>query len=145
MKQANLAVVTCALACMPLVLSQEQHSHPAPERLGTVTFPTSCVPGVQSRFERGVALLHSFAYAAAEEAFRAVARADPHCAMAHWGMSMSYFHQLWEPPGAEELRKGSMEIGSAQRLQAGEVRLPGLSKRRSSSAMRRLRRHCARN
>jgi len=31
-----------------------------PEQLGKVNFPTSCDPKVQARFERGVALLHSF-------------------------------------------------------------------------------------
>jgi hypothetical protein len=45
-----------------------------------------------------VALLHSFAYAAAENAFQDVVKLDPRCAMAHWGVAMSYFHQLWEPP-----------------------------------------------
>jgi hypothetical protein len=122
MKRANLVVVTWVLGCVLPVLAQEQHSHPAPERLGTVTFPTSCAPSVQSGFERAVALLHSFAYAASEEAFRAVADADPSCALAHWGVSMSYFHQLWDPPGAEDLRKGLAEINHARQLGAGSAR-----------------------
>src|ERR1700681_4129571 len=100
MKQASFVVAVSVLGCLLRVLAQEQHSHPAPERLGTVTFPTSCASSVQSGFERGVALLHSFAYAASEQAFRAIVDADPSCALAHWGMSMSYFQQLWEPPGA---------------------------------------------
>ncbi|MFI4969588.1 MAG: hypothetical protein ACHP7D_05240, partial [Lysobacterales bacterium] len=122
MKQINLAIVTWLLGCVLPVFAQEQHSHPAPERLGMVTFPTSCAPSVQSRFERAVALLHSFAYAASEEAFRAVADADPSCALAHWGMSMSYFHQLWAPPEGEELRKGSAEIDRARQLGTGSMR-----------------------
>ena len=41
----------------------DEHHHPDPnEKLGTVFFPTSCAPAVQKSFERGVALLHSFAY-----------------------------------------------------------------------------------
>ncbi len=47
--------------------------------------PTSCNPKVQKNFERGVALLHSFAFETAEATFRQVAQDDPHCAMAHWG------------------------------------------------------------
>jgi hypothetical protein len=43
-------------------------------------------------------LLHSFAYVAAEEQFRTVAKDDPQCGMAHWGIAMTHFHQLWEPP-----------------------------------------------
>ena len=30
------------------------------EKLGRVSFPTSCDPKVQAQFERGVAMLHSF-------------------------------------------------------------------------------------
>ena len=78
-------------------VAQEMHDHGAPEQLGTVSFPTSCSPAVQAEFQRGVALLHSFAYSAAESTFREVAEKDPGCAMAHWGIAMSYYHQLWEP------------------------------------------------
>jgi tetratricopeptide (TPR) repeat protein len=78
--------------------AQEEHNHGAPEKLGSVTFTVSCKLEVQQQFNRGVALLHSFAYAAAEKAFRDVASRDPRCAMAHWGVAMTYFHQLWDPP-----------------------------------------------
>jgi tetratricopeptide (TPR) repeat protein len=81
----------------PFLLAQETHNHGVPEKLGKVSFPISCKPAVQEQFDRGVALLHSFAYSAAEEAFQGVAEADPQCAMAHWGMAMAYFRQLWEP------------------------------------------------
>ena len=74
------------------------HSHSAPEKLGKVSFPISCMPAVQEQFDRAVALLHSFAYTAAEDEFQNVAELDPRCAMAHWGMAMTYFHQLWDPP-----------------------------------------------
>jgi len=83
---------------VPFSLAQETHNHSAPEKLGTVLFPVSCAPAVQQQFNRGVALLHSFAYAAAEEAFQGVAKLDPQCAMAHWGMAMTYYRQLWDPP-----------------------------------------------
>jgi hypothetical protein len=97
-------------------LAQESHSHPPPEKLGTVRFATSCAPKLSHDFERAVALLHSFAYNASENAFSAVAAADPSCAMAHWGIAMSYFHQLWSPPGPDDLRKGQAEVDRAQRL-----------------------------
>src|SRR6185312_3784149 len=45
-----------------------------------------------------VALLHSFTYMPANDAFRDVAQKDPTCAMAYWGMAMANFHQLWQPP-----------------------------------------------
>jgi hypothetical protein len=64
------------------------------ERLGTVSFPVSCAPAVQERFTRGVALLHDFWYQEAQRQFEEIAKADPGCAMAHWGIAMSLFHQI---------------------------------------------------
>src|SRR5262249_29422331 len=115
-------LVTCVLTYTLPAVSQEHHSHPAPERLGKIAFATSCAPAVQAGFPRAVALLHSFAYTEAEQAFRSVASADAHCAIAHWGIAMSYFHQLWEPPDAETLAKGRAEIATAQRIGAGTAR-----------------------
>ncbi|MDQ2777853.1 MAG: hypothetical protein M3Y57_23510, partial [Acidobacteriota bacterium] len=88
-----------------------------------MSFPISCAAGVQEQFNRGVALLHSFAYSAAESAFGAVAEKDPQCAMAHWGIAMTYFHQLWEPPlSPSTIPAGEEEIGRAQALRAGSER-----------------------
>jgi hypothetical protein len=65
-------------AVFSLTLSaQEAHDHGVPEKLGAVSFPISCIPAVQQRFNRGVALLHSFAYSAAENTCRDVAARDP--------------------------------------------------------------------
>lgn len=104
------------------VRSEEVHSHPPPEKLGKVSFPTSCSPGVARDFERSVALLHSFAYSASEESFRKVAAADPNCAMAHWGIAMSYYHQLWSAPTPAELRDGHAEIDRALAMNRGTPR-----------------------
>src|SRR5881398_3256790 len=94
-----------------------EHEHPVPEKLGTVEFPVSCSSDVQKRFERGVALLHSFAYSAAEKVFNEVIKADPNCAMAHWGIAMTYFHPLWPPPLPEEtVARGREEIERARQL-----------------------------
>jgi hypothetical protein len=82
----------------PFLNAQEAHNHGVPKKLGKVSFPTSCLPAVQQQFDRGVALLHSFAYTPAENTFQGVAELDPQCAMAHWGIAMTYFHPLWDPP-----------------------------------------------
>jgi len=97
--------------------AQDAHTHPAPEKLGAVSFPISCTPAVQQPFNRGVALLHSFAYKAAEDAFRSVAEHDSQCAMAGWGAAMTHFHQLWDPP----LSQAAISIGreQIQRARAG--------------------------
>ena len=106
-----------ALAGWPLSAAAQEHEHPVPEKLGVVKFPNSCSANVQPDFERAVALLHSFAYSAAEKAFGDVAKADPQCAMAHWGIAMTYFHPLWPPPLPEEnVARGREEIERARQL-----------------------------
>lgn len=88
------------------------------EKLGHVVFPTSCAAGSQAQMERGVALLHSFAYATAQLQFEAIAKADPTCAMAHWGIAMTQFQELWGRPDAAELQHGTEEMARARALAA---------------------------
>jgi tetratricopeptide (TPR) repeat protein len=59
----------------------------ADEKLGKVTFSTSCNPKVQARFNRAVAMLHSFWFQQGEKAFREVLEHDPQCAIATWGIA----------------------------------------------------------
>lgn len=107
----------------PSLNAQETHNHGVPEKLGKVSFPTSCLPAVQQQFNRGVALLHSFAYMPAENAFRGVAELDPRCAIAHWGIAMTYFHQVWDPPLSPATNSIAVpEIRLAQQIGAGTER-----------------------
>jgi tetratricopeptide (TPR) repeat protein len=110
------------LVCL-VATAQEMHVHPAPERLGEVSFPISCNPVVQQEFNRSVALLHSFAYSAAQVSFRSVAEHDPGCAMAHWGIAMTYFHQLWEPAiAASSVASAQQEVEQAVRIGSASER-----------------------
>jgi tetratricopeptide (TPR) repeat protein len=95
----NMTRSAVILGCLlpAFLASQEMHDHPPPEKLGTVSFATSCKPETNQEFNRAVALLHSFAYKAAEEAFQRVTQQDPQCAIAHWGIAMTHYHPLWEP------------------------------------------------
>src|SRR5258707_15879114 len=79
-------------------------------QLGTVRFPVSCTDSVQKPFARGVALLHSFWYEEAEKEFEQIAKDDPKCAMAHWGVAMSLWHQLWNTPDTTVLAHGRKEV-----------------------------------
>src|ERR1700724_2283061 len=113
-----LWLLSLTLLFIPGVSSaQEVHSHSAPEKLGSVSFPIACAPAVQGKFDRGVALLHSFAYSAAADAFREVAKLDPQCAMAHWGVAITYFHQLWDPP----IIPGTLSIPQQEMQQAQQL------------------------
>lgn len=121
-----MGLVSCALlasllSCASLLASaQETHDHPVPERLGNVSFPISCKPEAQAPFNRAVALLHSFAYSAAEKEFRSLAQQDPKCAMAHWGIAMTQAHQLWEPRIAE----GGFAVGHDETVAAQKIGAP---------------------
>ena len=118
-------ILMMAFACSGLG-AQEMHDHPAPEKLGRVSFPISCAPQSQADFNRGVALLHSFAYSAADATFRKVEAADPHCAIAHWGVAMSCFHQLWGPEVAPTcLPLATQEIETAQKIGTSSARERG--------------------
>ena len=94
------------------------HHHDASEQLGKVLFPISCAPASQPSFERGVALLHSFGYEEAGEQFTEIAKSDPACGMAHWGIALSLFHQIWERPEDSTLKRGHEEMQKAQSLGA---------------------------
>jgi tetratricopeptide (TPR) repeat protein len=121
-KQIVVTILALSFAGCLHAADEEHHSHPAPEKLGSVSFPTSCAPAVQASFERGVALLHSFAYTPAEQAFRDAATRDPSCAIAYWGMAMTHYHQLWEVPVGDELRAGADLINKAVGIRSGAPR-----------------------
>jgi hypothetical protein len=100
-----------------------QHEHPdgghPPDRLGKVHFATSCSPSVEKDFDRAVALLHSFWFSAAIEAFQGVYAKDPSCAMAQWGVAMSWwgnpFGGFRSPKGMEE---GTAAVAKAKAANA---------------------------
>ena len=110
-----------------LAMADEDHHHEdlTAAQLGTVHFPVSCAPAVQKPFERGVALLHSFWYEEAEKEFVQIAKGDPSCAMAHWGVAMSVWHQLWDHPNAAITKRGLAELKTAQSLRPGTDRERG--------------------
>ena len=83
---------------------------------GSVNFMVSTKPEIKKEFDQAIAILHSFEYDEAEKAFANVITKDPECAMAYWGVAMSNFHPLWEPPKENELKKGERAIEIAQTI-----------------------------
>ncbi len=96
--------------------AHHHHEDLTETQLGTVHFPISCEASVQKPFARGVALLHSFWYEEAEKEFLQIAKDDPHCAMAHWGIAMSLWHQLWNEPDENVIKRGLGEVNTAKKL-----------------------------
>jgi hypothetical protein len=83
---------------------------PEMANFGSVNFLVSADTQIRKQFNQAVAILHSFEYDEAEKAFAGIIEKDPSCAMAYWGVAMSNFHPLWEPPKEDELKKGARAI-----------------------------------
>jgi hypothetical protein len=111
------------LSFTPAVLADDDghhHEDITEAQVGTVHFPTSCAAAVQKPIERGVAMLHSFWYEEAEKQFVQIEKDDPQCAIAHWGVAMSLWHQLWNRPEKPVLERGLAELKSGRSLRATE-------------------------
>jgi hypothetical protein len=92
-------LVLFALLTRGLVFAQA-HDHASAENLGKVNFNTSCNSAAQPQFNRAVALMHSFQFARAIEAFNVILVSDPSCAIAYWGIALSN----WGNPFAAGLK-----------------------------------------
>jgi hypothetical protein len=92
----RLLVVTLTCICTGLLpvaaLAQhENHGGTPPDDIGAVhvKFENSCAASVRTDFNKGVALLHSFWFPQATAMFNEIAKKDPGCAMAHWGLALA--------------------------------------------------------
>src|SRR4051794_2436785 len=122
------AVFLAVLIAGFTILEAETSVAPEPGDLraaGTVNFKVSCAPEARSEFIRGVALLHSFFYEEARRIFTAVAAKDPNCAMAQWGIAMTWWHPIWTPPKPDEMSAGKAAIEKAIAMDAGTDRERG--------------------
>ena len=123
-------LTVCGVLSLILVAAAraQEHEHGgAPgEQLGHVAFATSCRPDAQARFERAMALLHSFWWEEGARAFRAVAAADSTCAMAYWGLALnSWGNPFVGGPVGEDLRHGAAATVVALALSAPTARERG--------------------
>ena len=91
--------------------------------VGSVKFQNSCSEEVQITFNRAVALLHSFWFAAAIETFDEVLQHDPKCAMAEWGKAMSHWgNPLGNNRDKALLKPGAEAVERARKLPKGGAR-----------------------
>src|SRR5881409_1023507 len=121
-RRTALATVAAMAAFVIAVWVATPRAQTTGERIGQVTFPTSCAASVQKSFERAVALLHSFWYIEAAKAFTAVTQADPGCAIAYWGLAMSQWTQIWAPPRPAALKQGQEAVEKAKAANAKTAR-----------------------
>jgi tetratricopeptide (TPR) repeat protein len=85
----HIAVPLIALSLAAAGVAFAQHGDKHGEKLGKIEFPNSCSPAVQEKLMRGIAMLHSFYYSAAQKAFEEVAAEDDSCTIAAWGYASS--------------------------------------------------------
>ncbi|WP_303759479.1 hypothetical protein [Alcanivorax jadensis] len=84
----------------------------------------SCDSAVAPTLERALKLLHHMTYDQAREHFTAAANQQPDCAMAHWGVAMTYVHPLWsDPPSAEEYQAGQGHLRQARQSSQSSPRV----------------------
>jgi hypothetical protein len=110
-------------------LTSPAHSAGHDKQLGKVHFDTSCKPAAQKLFDRGMLYQHSFWYSAAKRTFEDVLKADPDCAIAYWGIALSYLYNPHAPPPPENLPLGLEAVKKGQALGAKTQRERDLSMR----------------
>ena len=89
------------------------------DKLGKLTFPTSCDPKVQAEFERGVAMIHSYWFIIARRTFEGILRQDPNCAIAYWGIALDYLgNTLASTPTRADAEAASAALEKARALGA---------------------------
>ncbi|MGH7677224.1 MAG: hypothetical protein ACRENU_02080 [Gemmatimonadaceae bacterium] len=114
--------VLALLALSPSLAVAQAHDHPAgrTDKLGSVAFEITCAPASRPRFERAVAMTHSFWFDAAENAFAELIAADSTCAMAYWGRAVNLMGNPMTrmPPSPERQRNGLALAMKAKALAA---------------------------
>ena len=88
------------------------------KQLGNVHFETSCKPAAQKLVDKGMLYQHSFWYRSSKQTFEEALKADPTCAMAHWGIALSLLYNPHAPPPAANLPLGLEAIEKAKALNA---------------------------
>jgi tetratricopeptide (TPR) repeat protein len=90
-------------------------------RYGHADMNISCAAEAQQPFTLGLLKLHSFAWQESRESFRAAAAADPDCAMAYWGIAMTYYDSLHEPPAPEHVETA---VAALEQADAATAKTP---------------------
>ena len=114
----RLAVIPLLFLASVALAQEHADVSPTDEKLGTVSFPTSCSAAAQPLFNRAVALLHSFEFKHAIEGFNATLETDPSCAMAEWGIGLSRWGNPFAARNrpAAQLQQGRDAVDRARKI-----------------------------
>jgi len=111
-KPAERARPPAAESHVPIASTSDSPAVGDLRKVGRVDFPIRCQQR-EGQFDRAMALLHSFFYGESRRLFAEITVDDPDCAIAHWGVAMTWYHPLWAPPTADEMAKGRAAIAKA--------------------------------
>jgi tetratricopeptide (TPR) repeat protein len=115
MKRISIGAVAALAAA---IIAQPAAAQSAEQRLGKVHFETSCTPPAQKAFDRAMLYQHSFWYSAARRTFEEVLKEDPQCAIAYWGIALTYLYNPHAPPPPANLPLGLDAVKRGQALGA---------------------------
>src|SRR4051794_41087644 len=114
----TVSATALTLSSFQTVVAQTE----ADQQLGNVHFVTSCNETAQRRFDRAMRYQHSFWYRAAREVFNEAAAADPECAIAHWGVALTYLDNPHGPIPGPNVAPGLAAIQKAKEVGAKSER-----------------------
>ncbi len=115
-----------AILTLPLSASADQaHSNAemsaGGDAIGTINFQANCQDDVRADVDHALGLMHHMMYTQARAEFDAITRADPDCAMAHWGIATTLFQPLWgTTPSAADISQGRQSVQSARKAADNE-------------------------
>jgi tetratricopeptide (TPR) repeat protein len=116
----------CTAGLITALLTAGAYGQQGEEKLGTLSFPTSCNPKVQAEFERGVAMIHSYWFLIARRVFEGVLQQDPGCAIAYWGIAMDQLgNSLVGPPPRAQAEAAWAALEKAREIGAKTERERG--------------------
>jgi len=117
MTRLCLTAVLIVALLLPVSAAVAQVTGADGDKLGKVSFQTSCTPQAQAHFTRGVAMLHSFWLDAAIKEFTEAAQIDPTCGIAGWGVAMAWMgNPLAAPPSPRGLKEGWAAVDKAKTI-----------------------------
>lgn len=115
---ASVSAAVVALSSSKMLVAQSDLD----QQLGSVHFQISCNEVAQRRFDRAMRYQHSYWYIPAKEVFEEVLKADPSCAMGHWGIALTLMdnpHNAIPPanlgPGLAAIQKAKAMNAKTQR------------------------------
>ncbi len=108
------ACTAASILCVPCAFG-----HDEADAMGGVSFPVSCTPEAQKRFNTAASLLYSFHWGKVDKALVEVLDADPNCAMVFWAKAIaSPDNSLGSPPTPKQEKEGWAAVEKAKQLGA---------------------------